>query len=311
MTTPIPLYVLTGYLGSGKTTLLNHLLAQPALATRRVALVINEFGTLGVDGQLVRQTDGGVFELNSGSLFCACTRSGLVKILQQICDEVRPEMVIAEATGVSETSDLYDLLETEPLTGRFQIRANVCVVDAFNFTKILPYLNAARTQVATADGIVVNKTELLDETGIGRLTALLEELNPRAELATVSRGELAWDFVERLRHGGYRATAISEPPGDIVTCSFSNRRAVREKLAAAVEALGENLLRLKGIVDFGAGPCLVESVFGTLTERPVELASTRPGTTALGWKIEADALSRTLAEAFVPDAESLVSLAIK
>lgn len=79
--TTVPVYLLTGYLGSGKTTLLNYLLGQTPLAHQRVALVVNEFGTLGVDGQLIQGTEGGVFEINSGSLFCACTRSGLVKVL--------------------------------------------------------------------------------------------------------------------------------------------------------------------------------------------------------------------------------------
>ena len=180
--------------------MLNHLLAQPQLASKRIALVINEFGLLGVDGQLVKETNGGVFELNSGSLFCACTRSGLVKVLSQIATDVRPEMVIAEATGVAETSDLYDVLETAPLEGRFCVQANVCLVDSLNFTKVLPYLRAARTQVAGADGLVINKTDLLDETGADRLADLLTDLNGRADQVRVSHGQLDWNFVNGLRH---------------------------------------------------------------------------------------------------------------
>jgi G3E family GTPase len=305
---PIPAYLLTGYLGAGKTTLLNYLLAQPQLASQRIALVINEFGTLGVDGQLVTETDGGVFELNSGSLFCACTRSGLVKVLDQIANDVRPDMVIAEATGVAETSDLYDVLETAPLEGLFRVQANVCLVDSRNFTKVLPYLKAARTQVAGADGLVINKTDLLDETAVDRLAGLLSDINSRADQARVSRGRLDWSFVAGLEHVRYQAAPVQTPPKEVVTCSIPNRRADRDRLVSAIESLGEQLLRLKGVVEFDEGPCLVESVFGTVTERPMEEENVRYGTTALGWKIPKAKLSQALEAAFLPDVESLIQI---
>lgn len=306
--TPIPVYLLTGYLGSGKTTLLNHLLAQPPLASQRVALVINEFGTLGVDGQLVEKTDGGVFELNSGSLFCACTRSGLVKVLEQIATHVRPDAVFAEATGVAETSDLYDVLETAPLEGLFRVQANVCVVDSLNFTKVLPYLKAARAQVAHADGLAINKADLLDETGSRRLAALLRDINKRADQARISYGRLEWVFVEGLRHVRQRAEPIESPPGEIVTCSIPNSRAHRNRLVSAIESLGERLLRLKGAVDLGDGPCLVESVFGAYTERPIDKGNIRHGTTALGWKVTKSELSLALEPAFLPEREQLIQI---
>ena len=305
---PIPVFLLTGYLGAGKTTLLNHLLAQPELASKRVALVINEFGTLGVDGQLVQQTGGGVFELSSGSLFCACTRSGLVKVLNQVANDVRPDLVIAEATGVAETSDLYDVLETAPLDGQFCVRANVCTVDGLNFTKVLPYLKAARNQVAGADGLVINKTDLLDGTGVDRLAKLLSEINSRAVQALVSHGRLDWSFVAGLEHIRHQAEPAQKPPEEIVTCSVPNRRADRDRLVDAIESLGECLLRLKGVVDFGEGPRLVESVFGSISERPIETENPRYGTTALGWKIPKAELSKTLETAFFPDVKSLVQI---
>ena len=307
----LPVYVLTGYLGSGKTTLLNHLLGQAPLAHQRVALVINEFGTLGVDSQLVRKTAGGVFEINSGSLFCACTRSGLVKVLQKIASEIRPDVVLAEATGVAETSDLYDLLDTPPLRDRFHIQANVCVIDSLNFTKILPYLKAARTQVASADGVVMNKIELLDETGVARLSALLKGINTQAEQARVTHGGLEWAFVEGLKHVRRTNAMTQTPPEEIVTCSIPNRQANRDRLTAAIHALGDKLLRLKGIVDFGEGPCLMESVFGTVNCHPLVKGQARYGITALGWRISKDELCRTLESAFLAGAKSLIQIELK
>ena len=305
---PIPLYLLTGYLGAGKTTLLNHLLGLPPLVSQRVALVINEFGSLGVDGKLVRETDGGVFEINSGSLFCACTRSGLVRVLGRIADHVRPDMVLAEATGVAETSDLYDVLDAPPLAGQFAVRANICLVDALHFTKVLPYLKAARVQVACADGLVLNKAELLDDKGLNRLSSLLRDFNPRAAQAGVSFGRLEWSFVEGLRHTRPPAEPIHGPPGEIVVCSVAHRLAERERLFSIIESLGNRLLRLKGVVNFGEGPCLVESVFGSCSERGIDHANPRYGTTALGWNISQHELAAVLKPAFLPEPKTLVQI---
>ncbi len=161
----IPVYLLTGYLGSGKTTLLNHLLSDPQLAGQRIALIVNEFGALGVDGQLVSGADGQVFELSRGSLFCACIRTDFARALEQIADDVQPDLVLAEATGVAATSDLVGFFDMAHGQSRFRVQANVCIVDSLNFTKVLPYLKAASAQVVSADGIVINKSDLMDEPG--------------------------------------------------------------------------------------------------------------------------------------------------
>jgi len=165
---PIPVYLITGYLGSGKTTLLNHLLATPQLRSQRVALIVNEFGTLGVDGQLLEQAADHVFELNRGSLFCACIHADFVRTLETIARDIRPDVVLAEASGVAQTSDLGNFFDTPPARDQFQVQANLCVVDP-NVTKVLPYLKAARVQVTWADGLVINKSDLLGVAGTERL----------------------------------------------------------------------------------------------------------------------------------------------
>ncbi|MHB8902417.1 MAG: GTP-binding protein, partial [Thermoguttaceae bacterium] len=242
---------------------------------------------------------------NSGSLFCACTRSSLVAALEQIAGHVRPDLVLAEATGVAETSDLFDLLETPPLAGSFRLQANLCLVDTLNFTKVLPYLKAARTQVACADGLAINKTDLLPPAAIERLAALLADINPLAPQARIVHGRLPWPFLAGLRHVRRSPEALQSPPGDIVVCSIPNRRADRRRLTSALESLGERLLRLKGILDFGHGPCLVESVFGAYSERPLDRENLRPGSTALGREITQDDLRQHLAPAFLPDPQEL------
>jgi G3E family GTPase len=304
----IPVYLITGYLGSGKTTLLNHLLADRRLAEQRLALIVNEFGTLGIDGQLVRGADGHVFELNRGSLFCACTRVEFAHTLRQIAGEVAPDLVLAEATGVAATSDLAGLFETTCGEIHFRIQANVCVVDGLNFTKVLPYLKAARAQVAYADGIVINKSDLVDDAGRARLARLLAEMNPAAAQTCCRDGSVGWDFVGGLQHTPRPGQLLDAPPEDVAVCSLAGDRGDWDALQQAIRDLGEHLLRLKGIVNFGAGLELVESVFGSLSRRPAPAGSVRTGTTAIGWKIQREELRRVLAPALPPPRETLVNL---
>ena len=291
---PIPVYLITGYLGSGKTTLLNHLLATPQLRSQRVALIVNEFGTLGVDGQLLEQAADHIFELNRGSLFCACIHADFVQTLETIARDIRPDVVLAEASGVAQTSDLKNFFDTPPARDQFQVRANLCVVDP-NLTKVLPYLKASRVQVVWADGLVINKTDLLGVAGTERLAALLSDLNPRAAQVRVTHGRVDWEFVQGLQHVPCQAPPTASPPEDLATCSILGRSADRGAFHAAFERIQDRLLRLKGIVDFGDGPVLVEGVFDTLTERPFQGAHPRFGITVIGWKITAEEMTQAFA----------------
>jgi G3E family GTPase len=306
---PIPVYLITGYLGSGKTTLLNHLLATPQLRAQRVALIVNEFGTLGVDGQLLNQAADRVFELNRGSLFCACLEADFARTLDVIATQIRPDVVLAEASGVAQTSDLGKFFDEPASGGQFEIRANVCVVDP-NLTKVLPYLRASRIQVAWADGLVINKTDLLGEAGAARLAAVLGDLNPRATQTRVTHGRVAWDFVQGLQHVPCQAPPTVAPPEQLATCSIPGRCANRSEFHAAFRNVQDRLLRLKGVIDFGDGPVLVEGIFDALTERPFAGAQPRFGITVIGWKITAEDLMHAFAPAIRPDNAPLVQLSL-
>ncbi len=305
---PIPVYLITGYLGSGKTTLLNHLLATPQLRSQRAALIVNEFGTLGVDGQLFEQAADHIFELNRGSLFCACIHEDFARTLETIARDIRPDVVLAEASGVAQTSDLNNFFDTPPARDQFQVQANLCVVDP-NFTKVLPYLKAARVQVTWADGLVVNKTDLLGTAGTERLAALLSDLNPRAAQARVTHGQVSWEFVQGLQHVPCQAPSEVAPPEDLATCSILGRSADRGAFQAAFRGIQDRLLRLKGIVDFGDGPVLVEGVFDTLAERPFQGNHPRFGITVIGWKITAEEMTRAFAAAICSTNVPLVQIA--
>jgi G3E family GTPase len=296
--TPIPIVLVTGYLGAGKTTFINHLLSLPEVAENKLALVINEFGALGVDGKLVRPGGYAKFEINHGSLFCICTLADLVKALDTIARATRPDRVLVEVTGIAETRDFEGLLSEPRLFGQFKLQANVCVVDALDFTKVAGFLTAASRQVEWADGIILNKADLVDESDLGKLGAVLRTMNADAPQVAARHGAVPFSFLKNLTHKRRSGDMATRPPPQIVAVSFQTDRVIdRARFQNLLRSLGTRILRLKGNIEFGEGPRFVEVVYDKFSEKPAcEALGPNTAFTAIASQISTDEL-RVLLEA--------------
>jgi G3E family GTPase len=156
-------YLISGFLGSGKTTFLNRII-QAFPRNRKLMILMNEFGDVGVDGSLVEQDDLEMLEISKGSIFCVCVKTDFIKGLMNIAQNVQPDVLVIEATGVANPSDLKRDLKLSIFQDRFQLREQFCMIDAGNFQDAYDTFTSVEKQIESATVFIINK---IDETHTG------------------------------------------------------------------------------------------------------------------------------------------------
>ncbi|AQS86849.1 cobalamin synthesis protein CobW [Neoasaia chiangmaiensis NBRC 101099] len=263
-TTKAPVTVLTGFLGAGKTTLLNHILS--AEHGRKYAVLVNEFGELGVDGDLVVDADEEVFETNNGCI-CCTVRGDLIRILGSLLRRRNKfDGIIVETTGLADPAPVAQtFFVDETLREKARLDAVVTVVDAYNILQTLDESHEAVNQIAFADVIVLNKIDLVDAARIEEIQARIRKINASVQIHPVNRGDIAMSDI--LDRGGFdlkRALATmpdflensdhSHEEG-VTSMSFSVNEPLDEArfqawIGAILQEQGPDILRSKGILNF-------------------------------------------------------------
>ncbi|MDP6874255.1 MAG: GTP-binding protein [Alphaproteobacteria bacterium] len=190
----LPVSVITGFLGSGKTTLLNRLIQHPGMAN--TAVVINEFGEIGIDNMLVESVDDDVVLMSSGCL-CCTIRGDLVDTLKDLYkrrakQEVPDfERLVIETTGLADPAPILHTLMADPfLMGRYRLDGVISTADAMLALDTMAKHQEAVKQAAVADRIVVTKSDLADDDAMGKLEARLRGLNPAAHIHRAAHGDI-------------------------------------------------------------------------------------------------------------------------
>jgi G3E family GTPase len=273
----IPVCVLTGFLGSGKTTLLGRLLKSPAFA--RTAVIINEFGEIGLDHELIETSDESFVTLQTGCL-CCTIRGDLVLTLADILrrrDEgtVTPfDRVVIETSGLADPAPiLHAVMSDDALAERLALAGVVTTVDAVHGARTLERQPESIKQVAVADRLVLTKTDLVAETPPA-LADRLAALNPSAPVLPASFGDIdpARLFDARIWDPSGKLATLSDDPhrhhgahdrnrhDDRIACFALIRDepipavALTLFLEVLAEHCGADLLRLKGIVAIAESP---------------------------------------------------------
>jgi len=268
MAEKIPVTVLTGYLGAGKTTLLNRILTEQH--GKKYAVIVNEFGEIGIDNDLVVGADEEVFEMNNGCI-CCTVRGDLIRIIEGLMKRKgKFDAIIVETTGLADPAPVAQtFFVDEDVSQRARLDAVVTVADAKWLSERLKDAPEAKNQIAFADVILLNKADLVDEAALERVEAQIRGINPSARIhRTVNCNipipevldrnafdldrimEVEPEFLEEGHHHHHDA--------EIDSFSFRAGEVNPDKFMPWISELtqreGPNILRCKGIVAFPKEP---------------------------------------------------------
>lgn len=268
------LYLVTGFLGAGKTTFLKQFVR--CFPGRRLALVVNEFGAVGVDGALLDELGLTLTEIDNGSIFCACRAQQFQDTLLATLEK-GPDVIVVEASGLSDPTDVGKMV-AQPEFAAINYAGAICLVDAARFHKVYATARVCKKQLAVANAIVVNKTDLADLEQLQAIRRECASLRPGVPVFETSYGCIDPGWLEQIisptAQDGTPVFRAKDVTLQKLTLHISPKFTV-EQLERFVGMFAEDTYRVKGFVRLNAGifhvDCVgpiikVESWRGTLPE---------------------------------------------
>lgn len=260
-----PVTVLTGYLGAGKTTLLNRILTEPH--GKKFAVIVNEFGEVGIDNDLIVESDEDVFEMNNGCI-CCTVRGDLIRIIEGLMRRRdRFDGILIETTGLADPAPVAQtFFVDEDIKSKTRLDSIITVVDAKHLLGEIDRAHEAQEQLAFADTIILNKVDLVSTEEIAAVEQRIRRINPTAGILKSTRCDI--DTASLLDRHAFDLDRILDVEPDFLdeehdhehddhVTSFS--LVEREPLdpgkflnwmQSTVQAFGIDMLRMKGIISF-------------------------------------------------------------
>jgi G3E family GTPase len=246
----IPFYIISGFLGSGKTTFLKKIIEDYS-REYKLGIIQNEFAPSNIDGEQLKKTGEhfNLLEINNGSVFCVCLLGDFVRSLGVFIEEYQPDILIIEASGLSDTTSVSEVLSTGPLGEKVFLASNWCIVDAQNFAKTGMMKHRVNQQIRMADVVIINKVDLAGKQS-KKVADEITELNPFAEIKETVYCNTDFDVGKTSVRKFYMGeiTPLSRPNVNSMVLK-TGRRISRESLDSFLNKWAPRSYRIKGYVN--------------------------------------------------------------
>ncbi|GAA0775970.1 hypothetical protein GCM10008908_28540 [Clostridium subterminale] len=270
----INLYVLTGFLGSGKTTVLLRLL--DALKDKRVGVIQNEFGKLGIDGAILKRDNIEMVEINRGSIFCSCLKISFAQALAEMSKQGL-EYVFVESSGLADPSNIEEIFEGVKVLlseATYDLKGVLCLIDVVNFIEQLEDLETVNRQLKHCHMAIINKVDLIEEEELKNVIKEVREVNPKCDIETCSFGEFGIDFlnkdllVNQWAEGEESTNTVESKPKSL-TMNFSSVVS-KNKMEEFLNSIKKYSYRIKGFFNLNDGWQQIDVVGKNIDYKPCE-----------------------------------------
>lgn len=297
-------YLLTGFLGSGKTTLLNRIIKKFP-KDKKLTLLVNEFGEVGVDGTLVEGDDIDMMEISKGSIFCVCVKTDFIKGLYELNRKVQPDVLLIESTGVANPSDLKRDLKLPIFDDRFDFIEQFCLIDAAHFLDAYGAFASLEKQIASSTVFIINKVDIASPEAVEETKNVIRQFHPDPLFFDTTYADIPLDrfFDLEKKDSADRATPASAksrvpvlseeeldqfiddlldspdleitPPDTLVSAAYHWNGDNLKQIGAMAEALPPSVVRAKGFVGEKGNIYLFSYVMGDWTLEAVDVPADR------------------------------------
>lgn len=254
------LYLITGFLGAGKTTFLKNFIR--LFSDCRLHIIVNEFGKEGIDGQLLKEAGIALDEISNGSIFCSCRLDKFEEVLQHAL-AAGPDIIITEASGLSNPTNIRRILAQPDKFPDVDYMGSICLIDAKQFPKVYDTATVVKKQIAVSDIILMNKTDLADETAIASICEKLLAHRPDIPIFRTTYGTIQPEWLEQMKKPTLLKEKAEMQQKDITLRSYLitvKNNFTRYNFQKFVEMFLDDTYRVKGFVELESKIYLVDCV---------------------------------------------------
>jgi G3E family GTPase len=270
----IPFHIISGFLGSGKTTFLKKIINDYS-GKLKLGIIQNEFAPSNVDGLELKKTGNNfdLLEINNGSVFCVCLLGDFVRSLEKFIEQYHPDVLVLEASGLSDTTSIAEVLSSGKLAEKIVLASNWCVVDAGNFKKVGLMKQRVMHQLRMADVIIINKMDLIEEKiTLADIQTEIKKINPFAKIRFTSfcSTDFGLDGTGTNKFYLDEMKPLARPDINSMVIK-SGKKFSREALQIFLDHWAPRAYRIKGYVNLKNGETVaVQCTFDTVEISDIE-----------------------------------------